>query len=115
MSMNRVEDDMALIHKLHEAHGDATHCNYCNCQCALCRSEGWKYRPEAYGEEVLTFEPGDLLYAVESDEDLSKGDKVLYLGNRQFKVLSEHNKGALITFFANSRCAHLFTYSLSPL
>ena len=43
-----IEDDMEKIHALHVAHGNTKHCNYCNCECELCKKEGWQYRPVPY-------------------------------------------------------------------
>lgn len=107
-----IADDMEKIHALHEAHGDKVHCNYCNCQCALCKREGWKYRPESYVVEVLPFEKGEVLRIVEAFDPCSEGSEVVYMGHRGFQVLKDGAaKGPRVTFLANSSCEHLFQRS----
>ena len=107
-TMAQIMDDMDQIHALHQAHGDSKHCNYCDCECGLCKKEGWKNRPEPYEAEILKFQIGERLRIVDSTEIGKVGDEVVYMGNKVFKMLSGRSEGALITFFANSPCAKYF-------
>jgi hypothetical protein len=83
--MTRIEDDMDEIHALHLAHGDKVHCNYCDCQCKLCKAEGFKYRETPCTPEVLRFKVGEVLRAIKSEDGgFDVGDEVIYIVHRRF-------------------------------